>query len=736
MAKKDEKKATPGLRFPKFRGAEGWDLMKLSDLLFESKQRNRQLKFGPEHVLSVSGEYGCVNQIELLGRSYAGVSVKDYHVVETGEIVYTKSPLKKNPFGIIKENKGVPGIVSTLYAVYHATDLGYPEYLDHYFSGDYNLNSYLQPIVKKGAKNDMKVNNSAVLSGDIWVPKIAEQKMIAAFLTSLDELIAAQGRKVEALKVHKRGLMQELFPHEGETRPRLRFPEFREGPVWGELTVGDMGEVITGNTPATSQREYYDGEYLFVSPGDISDMRLIESTKTTLTEEGFAQCRPIKPWSVLFVCIGSTIGKVAQNIRECATNQQINSVVPSSLFSGDFIYYLLLRESERIRKFAGRQAVPIINKTSILQPSGRTMTLDDIANKLRDSAEPIALAYAFNATGKTQLCVAYKNATKNEAGEHTGVYYNAYSEDLFVWDNDEEQDGANIRLTVLPSSLGKFHTLLTEDNIRDKLNAYKPKYGFLLNLHEDDPEKGIKSVSFFLPDQNPDLEKKLIKISRGEERIFVWCFFLALFEVEGWADRQSSHFFIDDPVSSLDDHNIFITAWTLFNLIESNFDERKIIVTTHHFGLFSILSDWLTKGEMKERFKKNKKPLYKLYVLSTKSGELELENQRGDVFLYHLRLLQLLANAQKAKDVRAYHFALLRQVLENIASFLGVGQFSYVLEQIGISDKNRVADIVNALSHKKIYYFESDIVVQDNLDIFNEVISGLLAKYNFVLHAE
>lgn len=360
------------------------------------------------------------------------------------------------------------------------------------------------------------------------------------------------------------------------------------------------------------------------------------------------------------------------------------------------------------------------------------MTLDEIANAIRDSEARVILAYAFNATGKTQLSVSYKNATKRADGSHIGVYYNAYSEDLFVWNNDEENGGEGIRLNVLPSSLSRFHTLLTEDNIRDKLKPYKPKYGFALNFNDSDPERGIESISFFVPNQNPDEEQKPIKISRGEERIFVWCFFLALFEVEGWADKQSSHFFIDDPVSSLDDHNIFVTAATLFDLIESQYDKRKIIVTTHHMGLFSVLSDWLTKGEKKDKFKK----VTKLYILSSKSGTLELESCRQDVFLYHLRILQQLAIARQAKDVRAYHFVLLRQVLENVASFLGVGQFSYVLSQIGIDDPSRSADIVNALSHKKIYYYESDIVVPDNLDIFNEVMDGLLGKYNFVLHAE
>lgn len=364
------------------------------------------------------------------------------------------------------------------------------------------------------------------------------------------------------------------------------------------------------------------------------------------------------------------------------------------------------------------------------------MTLDDIAKDLRDDDARITLAYAFNATGKTQLCVAYKNATKQADGSHAGVYYNAYSEDLFVWDNDEDNDGANVRLTVLPSSLSRFHAVLTEDNIRDKLKAYKPKFGFALNLYEDDPEKGIESVSFFVPNQNPDLAQQPIKVSRGEERIFVWCFFLALFEVEGWADKQSSHFFIDDPVSSLDDQNIFITAATLLDLIERYFEKRKIIITTHHIGLFSILSDWLTKGEKSDKFKKNKKPLYKLYILSSKSGELELESYRDDVFLYHLRVLQVLVAAHKAKDVRSYHFALLRQVLENVASFLGVGQFGYVLQQIGINESDEVARIVNALSHKTVYYYESDLVVPDNQVLFSNVMDKLLAKYNFVLRVE
>lgn len=357
-----------------------------------------------------------------------------------------------------------------------------------------------------------------------------------------------------------------------------------------------------------------------------------------------------------------------------------------------------------------------------------------IAKEILGAKEQIILVYAFNATGKTRLSKAYKDETKSEDGTHTGVYYNAYSEDLFVWQNDPEDDASTIRLDIRKSSLNRFHSSLGEDDIRAKLHRYRPSYRFEFIAH-DNPEDGIRAVHFFneeaATDDPSNIAKVSFKISRGEERIFIWCFFLALFEVEGWADKQASHFFIDDPVSSLDDHNIFITASTLFDLIEENFEKRKIIITTHHLGLFSILADWINKGEKSAKFKKHAK----ICMLSAKNGELSLESCRNDVFLYHLRLLQVLEQAHAADEVKAHHFPLLRQVLENVASFLGVGQFGYVLKQIGITDVDEVANIINTLSHKKVYYYESDELVPDNKKVFDTVFKELKAKYNFVVHA-
>ncbi len=357
------------------------------------------------------------------------------------------------------------------------------------------------------------------------------------------------------------------------------------------------------------------------------------------------------------------------------------------------------------------------------------MNLTEVAGTIYGLKEKVVLIYAFNATGKTRLSVAFKDATKSEEdGKHAGVYYNAFSEDLFVWNNDTENHEENISLEVRPSSLNRFHNLLTEDAVREKLRPYNPGFNFEFKLYED-PEKGIESVSFFLKENEGEDGAKKIKIARGEERIFVWCFFLALFEVEGWADVQSEHFFIDDPVSSLDDHNVFVTAATLYDLIESHHEKRKLIISTHHIGLFSILADWLLKGEKGEKFKK----VSKLYILKREGESLSLESPRNDVFLYHLRLLQVLDQARQ-EQLYTYHFALLRQILENIASFLGVGRVSYVLEQIGIDDPDRINSIINTLSHKNIYYYQTDIMVPDNENMFRDIFERVTKTYNFVLH--
>lgn len=198
----------------------------LNTVLSENKDCNEDLRFGKEDVLSVSGEQGIVNQIDLLGRSYAGQSVAPYHVVETGDVVYTKSPLKENPYGIIKQNRGVPGIVSTLYAVYHCSTPITGQYLENYFCIDTYLNNYLKPLVKRGAKNDMKVNNEEVLLGRIPLPPLQEQERINEIITQFDRMIELKQSKIDELNKLKQVCLLEMLPQKGQTIPKRRFPGF------------------------------------------------------------------------------------------------------------------------------------------------------------------------------------------------------------------------------------------------------------------------------------------------------------------------------------------------------------------------------------------------------------------------------------------------------------------------------------------------------------------------------
>lgn len=199
----------PEIRFAGFTG--DWEQRELNKYIETSKVKNSDDKYTKNDVLSVSGEVGVVNQIEFQGRSFAGVSVRNYGVVDTGNIVYTKSPLKLNPHGIIKTNKGKAGIVSTLYAVYKAKENTNPNFVHYYFEYDYRLNKYLKPLVNKGAKNDMKVSDNNALLGLVMFPSYDEQAKISEFFESLDNLITTQQSELDLLKNLKKSMLQQMF---------------------------------------------------------------------------------------------------------------------------------------------------------------------------------------------------------------------------------------------------------------------------------------------------------------------------------------------------------------------------------------------------------------------------------------------------------------------------------------------------------------------------------------------
>ncbi len=336
----------PKLRFPEFREAEGWEIKEVGEMFQVTRGEVLSMKFvnGERTEAAPYPVYSSQTKNNGLSGFYSDYLFEDAITWTTdganaGDVNYRPGKFYcTNVCGVLLSSKGFANFC--IAALINSVTKKYVSYV-----------------------GNPKLMNGVMSQIPVPFPPIPEQQKIAECLSSVDELMAAQARKLDALKTHKKGLMQQLFPREGETQPRLRFPEFQNAGEWVEQPVGDFGEVVTGSTPSTAQPKYYGGGIPFVSPADMSDLRFVDQTRTTLTAEGFAETRPIRAESVLFVCIGSTIGKVAQNVHDCATNQQINAVVPSPEHSDAFVYFALSNASDRIALLAGKQAVPIVNKT-------------------------------------------------------------------------------------------------------------------------------------------------------------------------------------------------------------------------------------------------------------------------------------------------------------------------------------------------------------------------------------
>ncbi len=344
MSNKEMALLVPKLRFPEFRDTANWESRQLGQAC--QMQAGKFVPAAEIKEKSAQGLFPC----------YGGNGLRGY----------TSTFTHSGKYSLIGRQGALCGNVKQGIGQFYATEHAIVVTPRNGVTGDWlffvldlmNLNRFATGQAQPGLSVDVLEKLPIAVSSDE-----AEQQKIADSLNSLDELIAAQARKVDALKTHKKGLMQQLFPCEGETQPRLRFPEFQSAGDWTPKTIGQLGEVVTGSTPSTAKPEYYGGGRHFASPADISDDRFIEKTKTTLTEVGFLETRPVKANSILFVCIGSTIGKIAQNRQECATNQQINAVVPNSHISNGFVYYALSGMTDEIANLAGIQAVPIVNKS-------------------------------------------------------------------------------------------------------------------------------------------------------------------------------------------------------------------------------------------------------------------------------------------------------------------------------------------------------------------------------------
>lgn len=239
----DKNKKVPEVRFKGFKLA--WEKTPLSEYMTVSNEKNVSNTYDKYDIYSVSREYGVVNQIEYQGKSFAGASLTGYGVVHTWDVVYTKSPLKLQPYGIIKTNKTQNGIVSALYGVFTPNGNVDANFVQTYFELDQRLNDYLRPLVNKGAKNTLLISDEDAIKGNVIFPQKDEQEKIVKMFNTLDTLIRKLEQKLEKLRSIKQSLLNQMFinVNRGGYTPLIRFKGFED--EWSVVALNDISERIT-----------------------------------------------------------------------------------------------------------------------------------------------------------------------------------------------------------------------------------------------------------------------------------------------------------------------------------------------------------------------------------------------------------------------------------------------------------------------------------------------------------
>lgn len=358
MAKQKAKTATPRLRFPEFRGAEPWGTAKLSTLASRTAVKNVGGRVS--RVLTNSAEFGVLDQREYFDKDIATAGkTEGYYVVEKGDYVYNPRTSAIAPVGPISRNDVGEGVMSPLYTVFRFS-AKQTDFYRHYFHST-GWHSYLRSAASTGARHDrMSITNDAFMRMPVPAPAEAEQQKIADCLTSLDEVIAAQGRKVEALKTHKRGLMQQLFPREGETRPRLRFPEFRNAPEWEEKKLSALVSLISGLHLSRDQYSSSGNVPYFTGPSDFTNDIKRVSKWTTVSSSIAAK------HDTLITVKGSGVGECWHlEVPRVAMGRQLMAV-RSKAASSQFIHQFLLTRRVRFEDLASGNLIPGLSRGNIL----------------------------------------------------------------------------------------------------------------------------------------------------------------------------------------------------------------------------------------------------------------------------------------------------------------------------------------------------------------------------------
>jgi AAA domain len=334
------------------------------------------------------------------------------------------------------------------------------------------------------------------------------------------------------------------------------------------------------------------------------------------------------------------------------------------------------------------------------------------------------LLYAYNGTGKTRLCTAFKDLGKNGDSRDT-LYYNAFTEDLFSWDNDLDNDRERV-LKINKDS--RFFAGLAELEMDNRIRPLLSRYAdFDFRIDTDAWEVSFsREVNKANPGEVPRLESaNNIKVSRGEENIFLWCFFLAIVQLAMDDDGSGpynwvKYVYIDDPISSLDEHNAIAVANHLAQLLKNKDSRLKTVISTYHTLFFNVLCNELKRA--------------KRYFLSRdKSPDGYLIRETGDTpFFHHVATLAALYDADQSDRLFTHHFNMLRSILEKTASFHGYENFSACIKQ-SADDADGVLHtrLVNILSHGNYSLYEPQEMLEENKRYFRDILHKFINRYPF-----
>jgi hypothetical protein len=323
-------------------------------------------------------------------------------------------------------------------------------------------------------------------------------------------------------------------------------------------------------------------------------------------------------------------------------------------------------------------------------------SLPTVAERLRKElkAKKVVLLYAHNGTGKTRLSTAFKDYGKANGGRDT-LYFNAFTEDLFNWDNDLTNDRERVLEFNRESSFfGGLSSLEMDVKIGQQLERYAD-FNFYIDYEE-------WFVTFFR-ERDKENNPIPIKVSRGEENIFIWCFFLAIVQIvvdddDGNPYDWVEYIYIDDPVSSLDEHNAIKVAHDLTRLLSTSSDDLRVVISTHHVLFYNVLANQLRK-KVCERFFLSRGDEPETYLL---------ENWENVPPFHHLCALGDLCKARDNGGLDRHHFNMLRRVLEQTAAFFGYESWVECLKpREGESEEAFQKRILDLNSHGDWVVFES-----------------------------